>query len=56
MEIDGEHSFDMDNGFSKYQYTICFDRLQKTRNHREHLAKIRFEANQLLLRRELEEA
>ena len=56
MEIDGDHSFDMDNGFSKYQYTICFDRLQKTRNHREHLAEIRFEANQLLLRRVLEEA
>lgn len=22
MEIDGDHSFDMDNGFSKYQYTV----------------------------------
>jgi hypothetical protein len=55
-EIDGDHSLYMDNGFSKYQYTICFDRLQKIRNHREHLAEIRFEANQLLLRRVLEEA
>ena len=47
MTIDEENSEDMDNGFSRYQYTITFDQLQKTRNHKEHLAEIRFDANQL---------
>ena len=56
MAIDEENSEDMDNGFSRYQYTITFNQLQKTRNHKEHLAEIRFDANQLLLRRVLEEA
>ena len=56
MIIDEKNSEDMNNGFSKYQYTISFNQLQKTRNHKEHLAEIRFEANQLLLRRVLEEA
>ncbi len=56
MAIDEENSEDMDNGFSRYQYTITFNHLQKTRNHKEHLAEIRFDANQLLLRRVLEEA
>ena len=56
MAIDEENSEDMDNGFSRYQYTITFDQLQKTRSHKEHLAEIRFDANQLLLRRVLEEA
>ena len=31
MEIDSDDSVDMDNGFSKYQYTICFNRLQKVK-------------------------
>ena len=56
IEIDIDDSFDMDNGFSKYQYTICFNRLGKIRSHKEYLAEIRFDANQLLLRRVLEEA
>ena len=56
MAIDEENSEDMDNGFSRYQYTITFNQLQKIRNHKEHLAEIRFDANQLLLRRVLEEA
>ena len=56
MTFDEENSEDMDNGFSRYQYTITFDQLQKARNHKEHLAEIRFDANQLLLRRVLEEA
>ena len=56
MTFDEENSEDMDNGFSRYQYTITFNQLQKTRNHKEHLAEIRFDANQLLLRRVLEEA
>ena len=56
MEIDIDDSIDMDNGFSKYQYTICFNRLRKIRSHKEYLAEIRFDANQLLLRRVLEEA
>ena len=56
MSIDEENSKDMDNGFSKYQYTITFKQLQKTRSYKEHLAEIRFDANQLLLQRVLEEA
>ena len=56
MTIDEENSKDMDNGFSKYQYTITFNQLQKTRSYKEHLAEIRFDANQLLLQRVLEEA
>ncbi len=28
MEIEIDDSIDMDNGFIKYQYTICFDRLR----------------------------
>ena len=56
MRIDEENSKDMDNGFSKYQYTITFKQLQKTRSYKEHLAEIRFDANQLLLQRVLEEA
>ncbi len=56
MIIDEKNSEDMNNGFSKYQYKISFDQVQKTRNYKEHLAEIRFEANQLLLRSVLEEA
>ena len=56
MIIDEENSEDMDNGFSKYLYSINFNEFSGKRNHREYLAELRFDANQLLLRRVLEEA
>ena len=56
MSIDEENSEDMDNGFSKYLYSINFNEFSGKRNHREYLAELRFDANQLLLRRVLEEA
>ena len=37
MEIDIDDSIDMDNGFSKNQYTIYFNKLQKIRSHKEYL-------------------
>ena len=46
MEIDINDSIDMDNGFSKYQYAICFDRLRKVSSHKENLVEIRFDTKQ----------
>ena len=56
MTIDEENSKDMDNGFSKYEYSITFNKFEGKRNHREYLGEIRFDANQMLLQRVLAEA